>query len=89
MYSKIRRKKTFIKAENNVVMILCVIYLRLPFLEQHGRNENLFIFPPTCMITMFLQMENMTLIILCKALNSCSHTPYVIWRGYHLLIAYI
>ena len=45
-------------------MVPFVIYLHLPFLEQHGRNENLFIFPLTWMITMFLQMENITLIIL-------------------------
>ena len=27
------KKKLFIKTENDLVMILCVIYLRLPFLE--------------------------------------------------------
>ena len=57
-------KNLFIKTENNLVMILCVIYLSLPFLEYHRRNENLFIFPPTWVITMLLQMENITPIIL-------------------------
>ena len=70
------KKKLFIKTENILVMILRVIYLRLPFLEWHRRDENLFIFPPIWVITMFLQTENFSLFYLLfyfsidKALNA-------------------
>ena len=44
----------FIKTENNLVMILCVIYLRLPF-SSSMEEMKIYLF--------FIQLENITLII--------------------------
>ena len=70
---------------------MCHIFtLTIPWVAQ--KKLKFIYFPPTWVITMLLQMENIALIIffsIDKALNSCSHMPYVVWKGIHLLIAYI